>query len=325
MMRRRIAAIALLFAYGAGNLFSQDATAQSFPARPVHVVVPYTPGGGVDFLARVVARKLGEKWTKGVVVENRPGASTIIGTEYVAKSPPDGTTILLCTTGFSVNISLMPKLPYDTLKDFAPVALAAMAPNVIIVHPSVPATTLKDLIAYAKANPNKLTYGYPGVGTASHLAAELFKSQAGVDAVGVAYKGTQPMLAAILGGEINYMLDLTGSLSYVRAGKLRALAVTSNRRLKSFPDIPTVAESGLPGYEAITWYGFVVRAGTPPETVDLISREINEAIKSPDAYARITSQGLEVLGSTPQEFERYIRDEASKWAKVVHEAHITVE
>ncbi len=324
-MRRMIGSVAVSILWAAAGLYGQVATAQPFPARPVHVVVPYTPGGGVDFLARVVARKLGEKWTKGVVVENRPGASTIIGTDYVAKSAPDGTTILLCTTGFSVNISLMPKLPYDTLKDFAPVALAAMAPNVIIVHPSVPATTLKDLIAYAKANPNKLTYGYPGVGTASHLAAELFKSQAGIEALGVAYKGTQPMLAGILGGEINYMLDLTGSLSYVRAGKLRALAVTSNRRLKSFADIPTVAESGLPGYEAITWYGFVVRAGTPPETVDLISREINDAIKSPDAYDRITSQGLEVLGSTPQEFERYIRDEARKWAKVVHEAHITVE
>ena len=322
---RRIWGIASALLWAAGSLWAEAAVAQSFPPRPVRVVVPYTPGGGVDFLARVVARKLGEKWSKGVVVESRPGGNTIIGTDYVAKSAPDGTTILLCTTGFSVNISLMPKLPYDTLKDFAAVALIAMAPNVIIAHPSVPAAALNELIAYAKANPNKLTYGYPGVGTASHLAAELFKSQAGIDAVGVAYKGTQPMLAAILGGDINYMLDLTGSLSYVRAGKLRALAVTSNKRLKSFPDIPTVAESGLPGYEAITWYGFVVRAGTPPEIVDLISHEINEAIKSPDAYERITSQGIEVLGSTPQEFDRYIHDEANKWAKVVREAHITVE
>lgn len=321
---RRIATLAL-FVWCAGSLYGEAATAQAFPPRPVRIVVPYTPGGGVDFLARVVARKLGDKWSKGVVVENRPGGSTIVGTEYVAKSPPDGTTILLCTTAFSVNISLIPKLPYNTLQDFAPVALAAMAPNVIIAHPSVPAATLKELIAYAKANPNKLTYGYPGAGTASHLAAELFKFQAGIDAVGVAYKGTQPMLTALLGGEINYMLDLTGSLSYVRAGKLRALAVTSNKRLKSVPDIPTVAESGLPGYEAITWYGFVVRAGTPHEIVDLISREINEAIKSPDAYGRITAQGIEVLGSTPQEFERYIRDEANKWAKVVRETHITAQ
>lgn len=322
---RRIWGIAFVWLLAAGTLGSEAALAQPFPSRPVRIIVPYTPGGGVDFLARVVARKLGEKWSKGVVVENRPGGNTIIGTDYVAKSAPDGTTILLCTTGFSVNISLMPKLPYDTLKDFSAVALAAMAPNVIIAHPSVPASTLKELIAYAKANPGKLTYGYPGVGTASHLAAELFKSQAGIEAVGVAYKGTQPMLAAILGGDINYMLDLTGSLSYVRAGKLRALAVTSNKRLKSFPDIPTVAESGLPGYEAITWYGFVVRAGTPPEIVESISREINEAIKSPDAYERITSQGIEVLGSTPQEFDRYIHEEANKWAKVVREAHITVE
>jgi len=322
---RRIWGIVFVSLWAAGGLWSEAAVAQSFPSRPVRIIVPYTPGGGVDFLARVVARKLGEKWSKGVVVENRPGGNTIIGTDYVAKSAPDGTTILLCTTGFSVNVSLMPKLPYDTLKDFSAVALAAMAPNVIVAHPSLPASTLKELIAYAKANPNKLTYGYPGVGTASHLAAELFKSQAGIEAVGVAYKGTQPMLAAILGGDINYMLDLTGSLSYVRAGKLRALAVTSNKRLKSFPDIPTVAESGLPGYEAITWYGFVVRAGTPPEIVDLISHEINEAIKSPDAYERITSQGIEVLGSTPQEFDRYIHDEANKWAKVVREAHITVE
>ena len=317
--------ITLLLIFGMMSLSSGTPMAQTFPSKPVRILVPYSPGGGVDLIARLVAKKLGEKWTGGVVVENKPGGGTIIATEYLAKSPPDGTTISICTTVFSVNISLIPKLPYDTLKDFMAITLAAMAPNVIVVHPSVPARTLKELIAYARANPNKLNYGYPGMGTASHLAAELFRIESGIDVVGVPYKGSQPMLTAILGGEINYMLDLTGSLPYVRAGRLRALAVTSSKRLTSMPEIPTVAEAGVPGYEAITWYGFIAPSGTPAEIIDVLSRGINAALKSPEVYDRITTQGMEVLGSTPQEFDQHIRAEAKKWAKVVRESHIRPE
>jgi tripartite-type tricarboxylate transporter receptor subunit TctC len=291
----------------------------------VRIIVGVAPGGGQDLFARAVGRKLAEKWTRGVTVENKPGGGSIIATEYLAKSPPDGTTIMLCTTVFSVNVSRVAKLPYDTFRDFTPVTLAAMAPNVLVAHPSVRATTLKELIAYAKANPGKLNYGYPGAGTAPHLAGELFKLEAGIDVVGVPYKGSQPMLMAMLAGEIDYMFDITGSLQHVRAGKLRAFAVTSNKRLASVPDIPTMAEAGIPDYEAITWFGFIVPSGTPPEIVELLNREINAALKSPEVYDRITTQGMEILGSTAQEFERHIRAEANKWARVVREARIQAD
>jgi len=318
--------IAWLFVFWGAALFSGAPLAQqTFPSKLVRIIVPVAPGGGQDIFARLVGKKLGEKWSRGVAVENKPGGGTIIATEYLAKSPPDGTTIMLCTTVLSVNISLIPKLPYDTLKDFAAITLAAMAPNVIVAKTSLSATTLKELIAYAKANPNKLNYGYPGTGTASHLAAELFRIDAGIDVVGVPYKGTQPQLAAILGGEIDYMLDITLSLPYVRAGKLRALAVTSSKRLASLPDIPTVGESGLPGYEAITWFGFIVPSGTPPEIVDTINREINAALKTPEVRDRMATQGMVLLGSTPEEFGQHIRAEAKKWARVVREAHIKPE
>ena len=291
----------------------QAGPAQSFPSKPVRIIVAVSPGGGQDLVARTVGRKLAEKWTRGVIVENRPSANTTTATEYVAKATADGTTIMLCTTVLAVNISLLPKLPYDALKDFAPIVLVAMAPNVLVSHPSVPVRTLKELIAYAKANPGKLNYGYPNAGTAPHLAGELLKIEAGIDVLSVPYKGAQPMLTALLAGEIDYMFDITGSLQLVRAGKLRALAVTSSARMPSMPDVPTVAESGIPGYEAITWFGFCAPSGTPMEVVDVINREINAALKSPDVRDRITAQGMEVLGSTPQEFDRHIRAEAKKW------------
>ena len=257
-----------------------------------------------------------------MAVESKPGAGSIIATEYVAKSPPDGHTILLATTVFSVNVSRVPKLPYDTFRDFSAIALGAMAPNVLVMHPSVRSATVKELIAYAKANPGKLNYGFPGSGTAPHLAGELFKLEAGIDVVAVPYKGAQPMLTAILSGEIDYMFDITNSLPHVRAGKLRALAVTSRTRIGSLPDIPTMSEAAIPGFEAITWFGFVVPSGTPPDVIELLNREINAALKSPEVHDRITTQGMELLGSTPQEFERHIRDEAKKWARVVRESRI---
>jgi len=297
-------------------------SAQAFPPKLVRIIVGVPPGGGQDLFARTVGRKLAEKWTRGVTVENKPGGGSIIATEYLANSPPDGTTVMLCTTVFAVNVSRIAKLPYDTFRDFKPVTLAAMAPNVLVARPSLQATTLKELIAYAKANPGKLNYGYPGAGTSPHLAGELFKLEAGIDVVSVPYKGAQPMLTAILTGEIDYMFDITGSLPHVRAGKLRALAVTSNRRLASVADIPTMAEAGLPGYEAITWFGFIVPSGTPQEVVEVLNREVNAALNSREVHDRITTQGMEILGTTPQEFERHIRAEVTKWARVVREARI---
>jgi tripartite-type tricarboxylate transporter receptor subunit TctC len=319
---RVLACVALLAGMPAVFAQSPSASAQDFPSKPVRIIVGVSPGGGQDLVARLVARKLSEKWARVVTVENRPGGGTIIATDLLAKSPPDGTTIMLCTTVFSINVSLVPKLPYDTFRDFIPVTLAAMAPNVVVVHPSVPATTLKELIAYAKANPGKLNYGYPGAGTASHLAGELLKLEAGIDVVGVAYKGTQPMMTAMLAGEIDYMIDITNSLQHVRSGKLRAFAVTSSKRLTSVPEIPTVAEAGLPGYEAITWFGFIVPSGTPQAIIDVLNREINSALRSPEVSERIKTQGMEVLGSTPQEFDRHLHAEVDKWARVVREARI---
>jgi tripartite-type tricarboxylate transporter receptor subunit TctC len=313
--------LVLAASFGPGSSGAQTRAAEDFPSKTVRIIVPYAPGGGVDLIARLVAKQLAEKWSRGVIVENKPGAGTVIATDYLLKAPPDGTTIMLATTALATNISLVAKLPYDTLRDIRPVVLAAMAPVVIVVRPSMAASTLKDLIAYAKAHPGKLNYGYPGVGTSNHLAAELFKAHAQVDALGLSYKGTQPMLTAMLAGEIDYMFDNTTSLPFVKAGRLRALAVTSSKRLTSMPEIPTVAES-LPGYEAITWYGFVVRSGTPPDIVNVLNREINAALKNPDVYDRITSQGMEVQGSTQQEFDLHLRAEAKKWAKVVRDAHI---
>ena len=253
-----------LFALLIGALFLAVSPALAFPDRPVRIVVPYAPGGGNDALARVLAQKLEEQWGKPVVVENRSGGNTIIATEYVGRRPADGYTILMVTTVFAVNPSLLQKLPYDTLKNFAPVVIAGSAPNVLVTKPTLPVNSVKELIAYAHANTGKLTYGHPGIGTTPHLAVELFNSDANIKAVGVGYRGTQPQLVAILGGEIDYAFDVTSSLNHVQAGKLKGLAVTVSRRLERFPDMPTMIEAGLPGYEAYTWFGFVVPAGTPP-------------------------------------------------------------
>ena len=233
--------------------------------------MPYAPGGGNDALAQLLAQKLEEQWGKPVVVENRSGGNTLIATEYVGRQPADGYTILMVTTVFAVNPSLLQKLPYDTLKNFAPVVIAGSAPNVLVTKPALPVNTVKELIAYAHANPGKLTYGHPGIGTTPHLAVELFNSDANIKAVGVGYRGTQPQLVAILGGEIDYAFDVTTSLSTCRR---QAEGPCRDRlgRLERFPDMPTMIEAGLPGYEAYTWFGFVVPAGTPAEIVTQLIR-----------------------------------------------------
>jgi tripartite-type tricarboxylate transporter receptor subunit TctC len=257
------------------------------------------------------------------VVENKPGAGTMIGTDAVAKSAPDGQTIGMVITAHMINPTLnAATIPYDTLKDLAHVTQMVTQHVVLVANTKVPFNTVREMIAYAKSHPGKLTYASPGTGTGTHLAGELLKLEAGIDVLSVPYKGSQPMLTALLAGEIDYMFDITGSLQLVRAGKLRALAVTSSGRMPSMPDIPTIAESGIPGYEAITWFGFCAPSGTPMEIVDVINREINAALKSPEVRDRITAQGMEVLGSTPQEFDRHIRAEAKKWARVVRESRI---
>jgi tripartite-type tricarboxylate transporter receptor subunit TctC len=303
-------------------LFTAGSPALAFPERPVRIVVPYAPGGGNDTLARVLAQKLEEQWGKPVVVENRSGGNTIIATEHTARSAADGYTILMVTTVFAVNPSLVPKLPYDTLKQFTPVVLAGTAPNVLVTKPSLPVNTVKELIAYGHANPGKLTYGHPGIGTTPHLAVELFNSDASIKAVGVGYRGTQPQLVAMLGGEIDYAFDVTSSLNHVQAGKLKGLAVTVSRRLERFPDMPTMIEAGLPGYEAYTWFGFVVPAGTPPNVVTAINQAMNKGLQDPSVRKRIDSLGINLVGGTPQDFERHIAAEMNKWGAVIRKTGI---
>lgn len=293
------------------------ASAQAYPARPVRIVVPFPPAGAVDILARVVGQKLGEKWKQSVVIENRPGGGTVLGTDIVAKSAPDGYTLLLAVTAHAVNATLVDRLPFDPVKDFATITLAATAPNILIVHPSVPANTVRELIAYAKANPHKLNFGSPGSGTAMHLSGEMFKSAAGIDVVHVPYKGTQPVLNALLAGEISYTFDAGVSLQLVKTGKLKALAVTSAKRAAIAPDLPTMAEAGLPGFDAQSWYGFIAPAGTPVAVVELLSRDINEALRDPEVRERINRVALEPLGTTPAEFEQYLKADIVKWGRVV--------
>lgn len=301
----------------AALLWAGLACGQSYPARPVRVIVPFPPAGAVDILARVVGQKLGDKWKQSVVVENRPGGGTVLGSDLVAKSAPDGYTLLLAVTAHAVNATLVDKLPFDPVKDFAPITLAATAPNILIVHPSVPANSVAELIAYARANPGKLNFGSPGSGTAMHLSGEMFKAAAGINVVHVPYKGTQPVLNALLAGEVSYTFDAGVSLAHVKAGKLRAFAVTSARRAAIAPELPTLAEAGLPGFEAQSWYGFLAPAGTPVAVVELLSRDINEALRDPEVRSRIATAALEPVGTTPAEFEQYLKADIVRWGRVV--------
>lgn len=301
------------------------ALAQEFPSRPVRIVVPFTPAGAVDILGRIVAERLSAKWKQGVVVENRPGAGTVIGTDAVAKSPPDGYTLLLAVTAHSVNATLVEKLPFDPVRDFAPVVLAATAPNILVAHPSVPAGSVRELIAFAKANPGKMNVGSPGKGTTMHLAAEMFKAAAGLEFTIIHYKGTQPSLNALLAGEVGFLFDAGVSVPLVGAGRLKALAVTSAVRAAILPDRPTMEESGLPGFVVISWYGFLAPGGTPRHIVTTLNRDINAVLKEPDASARIAKIGLETAGSTAEEFDQFIRDQIARWGKVVASSGVKAE
>jgi tripartite-type tricarboxylate transporter receptor subunit TctC len=308
----RISWILLFTAFWMGT-----AHGQAFPTRPVRIVVPFPPAGAVDILARVVGQKLGDKWKQGVVVENRPGGGTVLGTDIVAKSPADGYTLLLAVTSHAINATLVDKLPFDPVKDFAPLSLAATGLTILVVHPSVPANSVAELIAYAKSNPGKLNFGSPGSGTAMHLSGEMFKVAAGINVVHVPYKGTQPVLNALLAGEIAYTFDTGIALPQVKAGKLKAFAVTSARRSAAAPELPTMAEAALPGFEAQSWYGFLAPAGTPAAVVELLSRDINETLRDPDVRERLNRIALEAQGTTPVEFEQYLKTDIVKWGRVV--------
>ena len=303
------------------------AYAQTYPDRPVRMVVPFAAGAGSnDIMARLTAQKLSESFRQQVVVDNRPGASGIIGCDIVAKAQPDGYTVLMMSLTLTVNPSMFKKLPFDTERDLVPVTMVASAPLMLVVHPSVPAKSVAELIAYAKANPAKLNFGSGGPGATPHLAGEMFKMFAGVQMTHVPYKGGAPALADLVGGQIQLMLEnIPGTLPFVKAGRLRALAVTDKKRSPAVPDLPTLDEAGLKGYELLGWNGLFFPRGTATPVVTKLYRETRQALLLPDIKERLAQMGAAGVGNTPEQFAAFIKAEIKKWAKVVTAAGIRAE
>jgi tripartite-type tricarboxylate transporter receptor subunit TctC len=295
----------------------------AFPERPVRIIVPFAPGGGTDLIARTLGAGMARELGQPVVIENKPGAGTVVGTAQAANSPPDGYTLVMATFAHAVNPSLKPSLPYDTFKSFAPVALVARSFNIVVVKPDLGLKSIADVLAYAKANPGKLNYGSFGIGTSAHLAGELFKYLAKVDMTHVAFQGAAPALTSLMGGEIQIMFTTVSSVaSYLQAGTLRGLAVTSAQRSPAFPNLPTVAESGVPGYVAESWYGLYAPAGTPAAVIDRLNKSIPKAVQS-EAFKRLeTAEGLVIAAGPPEALDRYVRGEEARWRGVVQAAHI---
>lgn len=299
-----------------------------YPEKSIRIVVGFPPGGGADLVARLIAQKLQQAWGQPVLVDNRAGAGGNLGTEIVAKSNPDGYTLVLSSPGpIAVNPSLMPNMPYNPRKDFAPVTLAAFGPNVLVVPPALPATGVKELIALARTSANRLNYGSSGPGSTPHLSAELFKMMAKVDAVHVPFKGASPAVVDIVAGRIDLLfVDMGSVLSQVQAQRLRALAVTSSGRSSVLPDVPTVSEAGLPGYEAVVWWGLLAPAGTPTAVIDKLHQAVVDILRMSEIRSRlIAAQGAEVVGNTPKEFADFIQNETIKWATVIKSAGIKLD
>ena len=299
------------------------ALAQSYPTRAIKLVVPSSPGGGTDIVARILGQKLSEQLGQQFVVENRAGAGTVIGNDAVAKSAPDGYTLLMGLSTLAINPSMYAKLPYDALRDFAPISQSVSACNILILHPSVPAKTVVELIALARAKPGILTFGSAGMGTNPHLSGELFKSLARIDMVHVPFKGSGQSIISQVAGEIaaNFP-SVPTAMPYVKAGRLRGIGVTTLKRVEVLPFVPSIAEAGLPGYEATQWFGLLAPAGTPRPIIDRLYQESSRALRSADMKERMTAEGLEVVGSTPEEFASYIRSETEKWTQVIKAAGI---
>ena len=303
------------------------ACAQPYPVKPVRLVVTYTAGGPADIAARALAQKLAEMWGQQVVVDNRAGAGGIIGTELVAKAAPDGYTLLHGTAaGLIINPLLVKKLPYDTFRDFAPVSMVVIVPQLLVTHPALPATTLKELIALAKARPGALNYASVGIGSPNHLGMELLKSMAGIDMVHVPYKGATPAMADLIAGQVQLAFNgMASVLPQIASGKMKAIAIGSARRSPAAPDVPTVAEAGLTGFEYVAWNGNFAPAGTPAALVNRLSADIRKALAAPDVVQRLASLGSEPGGNTPAEFAAYVKADHARWARVVQAVGLKAE
>ncbi len=319
---RRLLSALVLLAVAAPEGLAQD----KYPTRPIRIILPIAPGSPGEFVARLMAQELPKRWGQPVVVENRAGAGTIVGTEIVARSPPDGYTLLMAPGAFATSPSTYRKIPYDVLRDFAAITHALSVPMLIVVHPSVPAKSVKEFIALAKARPGELQYSAGGHGTLPHLAMELFASMAEIRVINIPYKGAAPGIIDLLGGRLAAGSNSISSvIAHVRSGKLRALGVTTATRTPSLPDIPTVAEAGLPGYEAVQWSGLLAPAGTPQQIIARLHEEVTAILRTPEARERIAREGNEVVASSPEAFAALIKTEVVKWANVVKAAGIQPE
>ena len=307
-------------------LICATASAQPYPVRPVRLVVPFPPGGGTDTMARVIGPKLGEALGQQIVAENRGGAGANIGAEIAAKSTPDGYTLLLNTITNAIGASLYSKLNYDLVRDFAPITQLATTPHILVVHPSVPVKSVKEYIAFARARPGELTYSSSGNGSAAHLAGELFNSLTGVKSLHVPYKGGGPSMFALVGGEVSLCFaTMPSAIGYVRSGRLRGVAVTTAQRSPSTPELPTIAEMGIAGYEAGSWYGLSAPAGTPKEIIARLHAETIKVMALPDVKERLFNAGFEVVVSNPDQFAAFTRTEIQKWGKIVKAAGLKIE
>lgn len=317
----------LLAAAAACALWPALAAAQAFPTKPITIIVPFAAGGTTDILARIIAQGLTAELGQSVVVDNRAGAGGNIGGQAAARAPADGYTLFMGTVGtHAINAALYKKMPFDPVKDFAPLTRVANVPNLLVANPAQPFKTVQELIAYAKANPGKINFGSSGSGSSIHLSGELFKSMAKVDMQHVPYKGSAPAVTDLLGNQIAIMFDnMPSAIQHVRSGKLRAIAVTTAKRSPELPDVPTIAESGVPGYEATSWFGMFAPAATPAPVVGQLNKALVKVLAQPDIKKKINEQGAETAGETPEQFAAFIQQEAVKWGKVVRESGASVD
>ena len=309
--------------FGLLGLLAGSVSAQTYPTKPVKIVVPSAPGGGTDIVARLLAQSFSKALGQNFIVENKPGAGNLIGIETVARAPADGYTLLFVASPLVLNPILFKKVNYDPIKDFSPISLAATAPNILVVHPSTPATNVKEWVELAHKGQNKLSYASAGVGTSPHMSMELFNAMAGIQTLHIPYKGTTPAVTDLLGGQVNAMFsNALTVMPHIQSGKLRALAVSGNRRLELLPDVPTVMEAGIAQYVSLQWYGLLAPAGTPPAVIQTINREMVKALQSKDIKDKLASEGAEPVGSTPAEFANLIKNDFDKWSKVAKSSGI---